>query len=241
MHPQLPLNIRLDQEATFANYFAEAGSQNARVVAALTALASSSPQSVAPERFLYVWGAGQTGRSHLLQATIQSATLAGRRCQFLPLRELKDVAPTGVLDNLEHVELVCLDDLDAVLGNAAWEEQVFHLFNNLRQQGHCLLVSANAAPRDLAVNLPDLASRLAWGTVYRLDSLDDETRKRALQWRARARGLDMSDEVAHFILRRFSRDARSLFDCLDQLDRASLAEKRRLTIPFVKDALMLVS
>ena len=55
--------------------------------------------------------------------------------------------------------------------------------------------------------------------------------------RARARGLDLSDEVGVYLLRRCPRDTHALFALLERLDKASLAAQRRLTIPFVRDLL----
>jgi DnaA family protein len=47
----------------------------------------------------------------------------------------------------------------------------------------------------------------------------------------------LPDEVANFIIQRVPRDMNALFNLLDRLDRASLQEKRKLTIPFVKQVL----
>jgi DnaA family protein len=67
--------------------------------------------------------------------------------------------------------------------------------------------------------------------------LDDEQKQAALQFRARARGLVLNDEVAAYIIQRLPRDMNELFWQLNRLDHASLAEQRKLTIPFVKKIL----
>jgi DnaA family protein len=59
----------------------------------------------------------------------------------------------------------------------------------------------------------------------------------SLACRARGRGLELPDETAQFLLRRFPRDLPTLFALFDTLDTASLIEQRRLTIPFVKSVL----
>ena len=55
-----------------------------------------------------------------------------------------------------------------------------------------------------------------------------------MQFRSNMRGLFLPDEVALFLLNRLPRDTHGLMDALDILDKASLKEQRRLTIPFVK-------
>ena len=114
---------------------------------------------------------------------------------------------------------------------------LFHLFNRLRDTGRRLLLAASKSPRELQVKLPDLKSRLTMALIFQLHGLSDEDKLRALQLRASRRGLHLTDEVGRFILNRGSRSMNSLFDLLEQLDRASLQAQRKLTIPFLKETL----
>ena len=82
--------------------------------------------------------------------------------------------------------------------------------------------------------MPDLRSRLQWGPVFQLKPLSDEKKIIALQLRANQRGLVLPDNVAQYLLTHFPRDLFTLFERLDELDKASLAMQRRLTIPFIK-------
>ena len=70
-----------------------------------------------------------------------------------------------------------------------------------------------------------------------MHTLDDDQKQAALQFRARARELELNDEVAAYIIQRLPRDMNELFWQLNRLDHASLAEQRKLTIPFVKKIL----
>lgn len=241
---QLSLNVRLNDEATFDNFWVKPGSTNAQVLRDLQAFSAGQ----LAETFLYLWGSQGSGRSHLLQASCHQVLLSGGRSQYLPLEELAGeelagdelagLSPDAVLEGLDEMDLLCLDQIDAVLGLAGWEEALFHLYNRLRERGGRLLISAPCGPQELKTSLADLHSRLAWGVVYRLEALEDPEKAQALQWRARKRGMEMSDEVAQFILKRSSRSPEALFACLEQLDRLSLVEKRRLTIPFIKRILL---
>ncbi|PAU87826.1 DnaA regulatory inactivator Hda [Pseudomonas sp. WN033] len=225
---QLPLGIKLRDEATFASYYA---GPNAGVVAALQMLAD--PQQELAEPCVYLWGAEGSGRSHLLQAACHRAAEAGALAMYLPLADLLEHGPS-LLEGMEQVELLCLDQLDSLAGRADWEEALFHLYNRLREAGGRLLLAADAAPRAVSFGLPDLVSRLGWGLVYQLQSLDDQDKQQMLKLRAEQRGLQLSDEVARYILSRGARGMSELFDALELLDQASLQAQHRLTIPFVK-------
>jgi DnaA family protein len=91
----------------------------------------------------------------------------------------------------------------------------------------------------LNINLPDLESRLNWGTTFQIRSMSDDDKAEALVKRAKMRGLTLTEEATRFLLSRVSRDMRALLDILDKLDHASIVEQRKLTIPFIKTILNL--
>ncbi|RJG10080.1 DnaA regulatory inactivator Hda [Pseudomonas cavernicola] len=228
---QLPLGVRLRDDATFANYYPGA---NAAALGYVERLCEA--EAGWAESLIYLWGGDGVGRSHLLQAACLRFEQRGEQAVYLPLAEVADYGPE-LLDNLEQCELVCLDDLDAVAGRADWEEALFHLFNRLRDSGRRLLLAAAASPRELPVQLADLQSRLTLALVFQLQALSDEDKLRALQLRASRRGLHLTDEVGRFILTRGTRSMSALFELLERLDQASLQAQRKLTIPFLKEIL----
>ncbi|BBT18208.1 DnaA regulatory inactivator Hda [Metapseudomonas otitidis] len=228
---QLPLGVRLRDDATFANYYPGA---NAAALGYVERLCE--PDAGWTESLIYLWGAEGVGRSHLQQAACLRFEQRGEQAVYLPLADLVQYG-TAILDNLEQCELVCLDDLDAVAGRADWEEALFHLFNRLRDAGRKLLLAANTAPRELPIALPDLKSRLTLALIFQLHALSDEDKLRALQLRASRRGLHLTEEVGRFIMTRGSRNMSVLFDILERLDQASLQAQRKLTIPFLKETL----
>jgi DnaA family protein len=223
-HPQLPLGIGLKDAATFDNFYS-AGNE-----LALEALQQGN------DRMLYLWGPTGCGKSHLLQALCHETAANGQSPVYLPLEELKMLSPE-LLEGLEQQALIAVDDIQAIAGVCQWEEALFHLYNRVRDGGQRLVVSATVTPAGLGLTLPDLISRLGWGPVFRLTSLTDTDKRAALQMRARRRGLEMGNEVAEYLLRHCPRDMDSLFNLLNQLDQASLAAQRRLTIPFVRELL----
>lgn len=228
MNPQLTLGIGLKDSATLANFHS---SGNAAAVEQVAELAREPRAASA-----FIHGASGTGKTHLLQAACAAALEDGQRAGYLPLGEAARWTP-DVLEGWEDLPLVCLDDMQAIAGNAAWERAVFRLFNGVREQGGRWLAAADAAPGQLHLSLPDLASRLSWGAVFRLKELSDGDKCAALRLRAACRGFDLPEDTAAWLLNRYQRDMRSLCSLLDVLDSASLAAQRKLTIPFVRGVL----
>lgn len=222
---QLPLGIGLRDDASFANYFSGA---NREAVSAVRHSACSEG-----EQMIYLWGAPGVGKSHLLQAACHEANARGEAVAYVPLAQADEFSPR-LLEGFEQLALVCIDDIQAIAGIAAWETALFHLYNRMRDSGSHCMIAGSAAPGGLGVMLPDLASRLAWGLVLHLDTLNDEGVLAALQLRAHQRGFELPADVAQFLLRRERRDMLALFALLERLDHASLAAQRKLTIPFIK-------
>jgi len=221
---QLALRVGLREGVTFEN-FLELGNE-----AVIHQLRSGD------EPFVYLWGGHGSGRSHLLQALCHESDSEGEPAVYLSLSDHQQL-DAEVLEGLEQFSLIVIDDIDAVAGEMRWEEALFHLYNRIREEGRRLVVAASSTPTAAGFLLPDLVSRLGWGPVYQVQSLDDSGKAAALQLRSRRRGMALPDDVAAYLLKQAPRDPVLLFRLLDELDRASLSAKRRLTIPFVRELL----
>lgn len=230
MSRQLALGLQLRTSARFENFVA---GSNAELVDQLRRCAEGRG-----EAFFACWGAPGSGKTHLLQASCHHAASDGRSATYVSLREHAALQPV-LFEGWEAFDLVCIDDIEAVAGDARWENALFHLYNRVRERGGCLVISALGAPARLNIHLPDLRSRLAWGVGYQLKPLTDAQLLQALQLRARQRGCEIPDDTAGYLLKRLPRDTASLFDMLERLDEASLEAQRKLTVPFVKSVLSL--
>lgn len=230
MSEQLALGIGPEKTLRFDNFYTIAA--NRLLVNQLKLQAEGEG-----EQWVLVHGTAESGRSHLLQASCHRAASAGLATSYIPLREFVDADPQAVLEGAEQVDLVCLDDLDAVIGMARWEEALFHLYNRALHSGTALQVASRFPAGALPCGLPDLHSRLKSFSVYQLAALSEEQRLEALIFRATGLGMELGQEVAEYLYHRAARNLTTLFDILDQLDRESLRHQRSLTKPFVKSTL----
>jgi DnaA family protein len=219
---QLPLALALADHASFETFVAGA---NATAVEHVRSLARGRADTV------WLWGGEGAGRTHLLQAACREATEAGRRAMYVAL----PAASPDILSDLEHVDLVAIDDVHAVARDSKWEQALFVVANAFLGRNGALLLAAAAPASQCGFRLPDLASRGTGAVTYRLAALDDAERARALRLHAAARGLALDAAAADFLLTRVARDMAALTSWLARLDRASLTAQRRLTIPFIRE------
>jgi DnaA-homolog protein len=222
---QLALGVRLRADAVFESF---APGKNSELLTALRS-ANDTP--------LWLWGAHGSGKTHLLQAVCAAAGAgAGDSAAYFPL-DRAFALPPDALTGFERSHVLCIDDVDAVAGDQAWEQALFTLFNEATELRTRLIFAAAVAPRQASWVLEDWRSRAASCVVYQLRELDDEGRIEALRLRAAQRGLQLPYETSEYLLKRMPRDLPSLFQILDALDEASMVEQRRLTIPFIRDEL----
>ena len=226
---QYTLAVTLPEDETLDSFYA--GAQTAAVAFLKTYLQQPARQSP-----VYLFGASGSGKSHLLYAACVQAQEQGLTSQLLTLDDCRQLSPR-LLDDLEQLDLVCLDNIQAISGELSWQTAVFDLYNRMTEQGKALIIVADQAPTELGITLPDLVSRLQACTSFQLRLLADEDKQKLLQQKARLRGMELPDEVARFLLNRQQRDIRELVQILDLLDKASIVHQRKLTIPFVKEIL----
>lgn len=227
---QLALMVQLPDDETFDSF---KGDVNLGVVSQLKDFIAQKQSSA---HSFYLFGLSSTGKSHLLHATSSYAAQLGKSSVCLSCAELIQL-PVAVLEGLEQIDFICLDDIHLVAGNIQWQQAIFDLYNRVLEQNNYLIISGDETVQQLGISLPDLVSRLSWGLTEQVKPMGDEEKIQALQYRATQRGLFLSEDVVKFLLNRFSRDMTNLIKSLDALDKASIQEQRKITIPFIKEVL----
>jgi len=216
---QLVLDIARPPAPTLDNFVP---GRNEELVAALYATAHGASS----EQFIYLWGAPGSGRSHLLRAAVAAARAAGKPATFFESGAREFDAPDDAFCAVDDVHLL---DPQAQIA-------LFNLHNRIKAGNGTLLASGNAAPPQLALRA-DLMTRLGAGLVYRVHGLNEEEKVAALRRHAQARGFELSSEVVGYLLRHVQRDLPSLLALLDALDRYSLASRRAITLPLLRELL----
>jgi DnaA family protein len=231
MFKQLPLGISLPENVTFANFVA---GENLALLDTLQKFCVGEGN----EQHLYLWGQNSVGRSHLLQAACHQAAENNWVTAYIPLIQAHEFDST-LLQDLQHLQLICIDDVQAIAGNKEWEQALFYLYQRALDTKTRVIWSANAPPARLTLQLADLRSRLAASLVLQIQPLNDADKLHALQQHAAERGLTLPDSVGQYLLAHCSRQMKDLFTILDKLDREALIAQRALTIPFIKQVLNL--
>lgn len=218
---QLPFAFSFREELNFASF--RTTPDNALLLQYLQGFGLGTDQ------FCFLWGVAGSGKTHLLQALCHASPAA----VYLPLAQLQTYGPQS-LDGLDAFAFLVFDDVQVIAGRREWEERLFQLFNALHARGAQICLAADRNPAALPLTLADLRSRLQLSVVFEVQPLDEAGRREVLKQHAHQRGIELKDEVAAYIMARSPRGMLDLLAVLDRLDRLSLAEKRRVTIPFIR-------
>jgi DnaA family protein len=213
---QLTFELTPAESPSFANFLA---GPNAEAVTALRQLARGE----ARETGVLVWGATGSGRTHLLRAVVAAAELTSAAYHAGPASAPAEPPGPGALVAIDDVE-----DADPEV-----QGRLFTLYNRLQASGGHMLLAAAAPPGRLRLR-DDLRTRLGWGLVYELLPLADADKPAALARYAEERGFRLAEDVIAYLLAHGRRDMTTLIATLAALDRYSLAAKRPITVPLLR-------
>ena len=191
------------------------------------------------QRWIYWWGPEGSGRTHLLQAMINTAADAGLVHFSLTPHEpsawVRVEEKINALIPNDVPSLITVDDVDRL--DERLVGSLFRILNGVQaSKAIHVLMAGKAAPMNLDLR-EDLRTRLGWGLVFQTELLDDDAKIQALEQAAQARGLVLSPEVLPWLLSRFYRDMPNLMALIDALDAYSLETKRAVTLPLVRELL----
>jgi len=225
--PQLPLPLEPRRENRFEDFVA---GPNGAVIKAVRGILDERADC------LYLQGPESSGKTHLLTALCRATRAQGKTAFYAGLTRMP-LEAARTLEGLEGLQLVCIDDLEEIAGDASWEEAIFHLFNRLRATGGKLVVASALALAAVPLNLPDLRSRLSSGLRLQLQPLNEDDKLEVLGRYAVALGIELPSEVGAYLLSRGPRGLARLLPAVERLQQAAFTAKRRITVPLAREIL----
>lgn len=217
------------------------GPCNRMAHAAALAVAGAPGQLYNP---LVIYGESGVGKTHLAQAICHDLLdrSPGSRAAYVSceifthdyIEAMQSDAVQSFHDRYRSADLLVIDDVQLLAARERSQEEFFHTFNSLHQEQRQVVLTSDCHP-DQILNIQDrLRSRLMWGLVARIDAPCLETRVAIVEKKAKARGISLPHDVALFLAENVRRGARELEGALAQLQHASGAEQKPITLELAR-------
>ena len=236
------LSAGLDPRYTFANFVV--GKPNELAFAVARRTAESEKVAFNP---LFLYGGVGLGKTHLMHAIawhirqqnparkvmyLSAEKFMNRFVQALRFRDT-----ISFKEQFRSVDVLMIDDVQFISGKESTQEEFFHTFNALVEDGRQVIVSADKSPTDLEGMEERLRSRLGWGMVADIHPADYELRLGILQSKAEQAQVEISNKVLEFMAHRIVSNVRELEGALNCILAHAMLIGREITIDSTADLL----
>ena len=234
--------LKLHPDYTFDNFVV--GPSNRLAHASCVAVSQSPGTTYNP---LFVYGNSGLGKTHLLHAVCSEARqrydkaiIQVLSCEDFVnrfIRAIEEGNLVGFQSQFRTVDTLVIDDIQFLREREQSQEEFFHTFNALYNNGKQIILSADSSPADIPSLEERLISRFNWGLVARIDPPGHDTRVAIVQKKAHLRGLSISDEIAEYIAHKVHANIRELEGALTTIYAVATTTSNEITLELAQTAL----
>ncbi len=234
--------LRLHPDYIFDNFVV--GPSNRLAHASCVAVSQSLGNTYNP---LFLYGNSGLGKTHLLHAVCCESLRRynGIVIQLLScedfinrfIRAIEQGSLPVFQSQFRTVDALVIDDVQFLREREGSQEEFFHTFNALYNNGKQIILSADSPPAEIPSLEARLTSRFNWGLVARIDPPSFETRMAIVQKKAHLRGLDITDEIAEYIARKVQANIRDMEGALTCIYALAVTSGEPVSLELAQKAL----
>lgn len=212
----------LNPTYTFANFIVGKGNELAH--AAAQAVAARPGEAYNP---LFIYGGVGLGKTHLLQAVGHAMLEINPQTKILYVTSekfttefvnmVKEGRAKEFKDRYRNVDLLLIDDIQFIGGKEGTQDEFFHTFNELHQQGKQVVMTSDRPPKAIPALEDRLRSRFEWGMIADVSSADLETRIAIVQAKAQEKKFELEYDIAQLIATEIQSNIRELEGALNKV------------------------
>lgn len=222
------LNPTLNPKYTFDSFVV--GNNNRFAHAAALAVAEAPATSYNP---LFIYGGVGLGKTHLMHAIGNEILKNNKNASILYvtsekftnqlINAIKDNKNEQFRSKYRNIDVLLIDDIQFIAGKKSVQEEFFHTFNTLHENGKQVILSSDRPPKDINLLEDRLKSRFEWGLIADISNADYETRLAILRKKVQLENIIIDDDILANIANRIDTNIRELEGALNKLiARASL-------------------
>lgn len=182
----------------------------------------------------FLYGRNKVGKTYLMQSLCNLYAKRNKTSLYIPLKYIYNL-DTSLLDSLDNLDLICIDDINLINGKDKWELAFFNLINNCLTSRCRLIFCSSINPSQLLFKLKDLESRIKKLDSFEILPVSDSNLVNALNFIAKSRAINLGIKELNYLVKYSKRSVSSLIKLIDKLDKLSMEQKRKITIPLIKE------
>ncbi len=236
------LSAPLDPRFTFERFVV--GKPNEFAYAAARRVAQAHEVAFNP---LFLYSGVGLGKTHLMHAIAghirdhdparRVIYLSAEKFMYRFIRALREQKAVDFKENFRSVDVLMIDDVQFISGKDSTQEEFFHTFNALVDQGRQIVISADKSPSNLEGMEERLRSRLGCGLVADIHPTTYELRLGILQSKAEQLGVQMPGKVLEFLAHKIAANVRELEGALNRVIAHAQLVGRDITLETTQDVL----
>jgi chromosomal replication initiator protein len=235
-------NTTLNPKYTFDTFVV--GNSNRFAHAAALAVAEAPATAYNP---LFIYGGVGLGKTHLMQAIANEILLNNRNANILYvtsekftnqlINAIKDNKNEIFRNKYRNVDVLLIDDIQFIAGKERIQEEFFHTFNTLHENGKQIIISSDRPPKEIKLLEDRLKSRFEWGLIADISNPDYETRLAILRKKAQLDNIIIDDDILSDIATKIDSNIRELEGILNKLIANASLTNCQITIEMAEKAI----
>ena len=219
---EVPVSSSINPNYTFETFVV--GKNNSLAHAASLAVAEAPAKAYNP---LFLYGGVGLGKTHLMHAVANTVLKNDKSKNVLYvtsekftneiINAIKDNKTEQFRNKYRNIDVLLIDDIQFIAGKDTVQEEFFHTFNTLRENGKQIILSSDKPPRDIQLLEERLKSRFEWGLIADISAPDYETRLAILRKKASSENIVIDDEILMNIANRVDTNIRELEGALNKI------------------------
>ncbi len=196
---------------------------------------------------LFIYGGVGLGKTHLMHAVGNKLIASNPRMRVLYTTSEKftndyvEAVRHKKMDDFKkryrQVDMLLIDDIQFIAGKEQTQEEFFHTFNELRDKGKQIIMTADRLPKDIPAIEQRLVSRFEWGMVADISAPSYETRIAILKTKLAKSGIRLNDEVVEYIAENIVNNIRELEGAMNKIIVYQQIENGPINLSEVKELL----
>ena len=216
------IGTSLNSKYTFSTFVV--GDNNRFAHAASLAVAEAPGTAYNP---LFLYGGVGLGKTHLMHAIGNEVLFNNKNAQILYVTSerftnefidaLKNANTEKFRQKYRNIDVLLIDDIQFIAGKDSTQEEFFHTFNELRENGKQIVLSSDKPPKDISLLEERLKTRFEWGLLADVSMADYETRLAILRKKRDENHVIIDDEILSDIALKIDSNIRELEGVFNKL------------------------